>query len=188
MAGRGLRVTGGEFGGRRLRAPARGVRPTGDRVRESLFARLGDLEGARVLDLFAGSGSLGVEALSRGAARVVFVEQAPSAVAVLRANVEALGVGERARVVRSDALRALRRLAGDEPGFDLVLVDPPYETDLAGRALAALSEGALVAPHGTLVVEYGRRHPVAVGPEWQTLDDWAYGETHVMRLARASER
>lgn len=183
MAARGLRVTGGTLGGRRLRAPARGVRPTGDRVRESLFARLGELEGARVLDLYAGSGSLGVEALSRGAVRVVFVEQSAAAVATLRENLEALGVSDAARVMRGDVPRVVRRLDAEEP-FDLVLIDPPYESGEAARALRALAETSVLGAHATVVLEYGRRHPVDVAPGWAMLDDWSYGETSVMRLAR----
>src|SRR5690606_7654715 len=98
-----MRVIAGRWGGRRLRVPSAGVRPTADRVREALFASLGDLAGARVLDLFAGSGALGIEALSRGAAAAVFVERSAAAAAVVRANLEALGAGEAARVLRGEA-------------------------------------------------------------------------------------
>ena len=106
-----MRVTGGELGGRRLRVPASGVRPSADRVRESLFAWLGDLEGVRALDLYAGSGALGIEALSRGAATAVFVDVAAPSLAALRRNLADLGLRERTRVVRGDVVRARRRSA-----------------------------------------------------------------------------
>ena len=120
-----MRVIAGRFGGRRLSAP-RGARtrPTADRVREALFSVLGDLEGARVLDLFAGSGALGIEALSRGAAEATFVDSAPAALRALRENLTALDL--EAEVRRADARGFLRsaRKAGRE--YDLVFLDPPY--------------------------------------------------------------
>jgi 16S rRNA (guanine966-N2)-methyltransferase len=180
--GRGLRVTGGRLGGRRLRAPARGVRPTGDRVREAVFARLGDLEGAAVLDLYAGSGALGVEAASRGAASVVFVERAPATLAVLRANLDALELGDQ-RVIASDAGRAVARLGREGHRFDLVLVDPPWASHEAPRALAALVAAGILAPHALVVVEHGRRHSLPVVRGLVVLDERQYGETLVTRLA-----
>jgi 16S rRNA (guanine966-N2)-methyltransferase len=126
-----MRVIAGEFGGRRLKPPpdAR-VRPTADRVREAWFSILGDaIPGARVLDLFAGSGALGLEALSRGAAHVSFVELSPRSLATLRQNVTALGVADRVTVHRGDALRFVDRVAHRE--FDVALADPPYTTGQA---------------------------------------------------------
>jgi 16S rRNA (guanine966-N2)-methyltransferase len=131
-----LRIIAGEFGGRRLQQPAdRRVRPTGERVREAWLGILGpELEGARVLDLFAGSGALGLEALSRGAAAVEFVELGKASLAAIAANIEALGVEARTRVHRGDALRFVERL---EPGaFDLALADPPWAHDAAARLVA----------------------------------------------------
>ena len=149
-----MRVTGGALGGRRLRAPARGpVRPTADRVREALFARLGGLAGARVLDLYAGSGALGIEALSRGAVSAHFVERAAPVLQVLRANLEALALAQAARVLRGDACSVVRRLARDGTQFDLVLVDPPYASSEASRALRALAESGILAPGAVVVVE-----------------------------------
>lgn len=131
-----LRVVAGEFRGRRLRAPAdERVRPTADRVREAWFSVLGDaVAGARVLDLFAGSGALGIEALSRGAAHATFVELAAPSLRALRANVAALDVAGRVTVRRGDALRFVARL--DRRAFDLAFADPPYTTGQA-EALAA---------------------------------------------------
>lgn len=131
-----MRITGGEFRGRRLVVPrdAR-VRPTGERLREAWMSILqAEIPGARVLDLFAGSGALGLECLSRGAALAEFSELSPGSLVALRANLDALGVGARARVHRGDAMRLAERLP---PGaFDLVLADPPYTIDYAARLVA----------------------------------------------------
>ncbi len=182
MAAGGLRVTGGRLGGRRLRAPRGGLRPSADRVREATFARLGDLEGAVVLDLYAGSGALGVEAISRGAARVVFVERAPRCVSVLRANIEALGLGAVARVVRGDAPRSVERLGRAGRRFDLVLLDPPYASDEAGRALEALVASGVLEKGAMVVLESGRRHSVPQVAGLVPLDERRYGETVITRL------
>jgi 16S rRNA (guanine966-N2)-methyltransferase len=157
-------VVGGRLRGRRLRAvPGRETRPTGDRVREALFAILGDrVEGARVLDLFAGTGALAIEALSRGAASAVLVEQAAPAVAVIRANLDALGLADRARVRRTRAETYLRSQR-DGP-FDLVLLDPPYAAPvgLVAGVLGRLARTAL-APGAVVVVEAAAR---AEAPPW----------------------
>ena len=183
MPARGLRVTGGRLGGRRLRVPGRGVRPTSDRVRESLFARLGDLAGMDVLDLYAGSGVLGVEAFSRGAAAVVFVERSSRVLRVLRENLTELGLEGEARVVAADAPAAVRRLGGEGARFDLVLLDPPYAGDELARALTALAEAELGAAPGTVVVEHARRHPVPLVSGWVELDVRIYGDTQVTQLS-----
>ncbi len=148
-----MRIVGGRLRGQRLRAPTGATRPTTDRTREAIFnlahSRI-DLADARVLDLFAGSGALGLEALSRGAASAVFVEQRGAALATLRANAEALGLAAQCTVRRAEALRFLRR---DEALYDLVLADPPYALD----ALDRLPDLALprLAPGGLLVLEHG---------------------------------
>ncbi len=136
MAGGAVRVVGGEFGGRRLSVPKDSrVRPTADRVREAWMSILGEeLRSARVLDLFAGSGALGLEALSRGAAGATFVELSPASLEALRANIAALGVEERATVHRGDALRFVGGLAAGT--FDVAFADPPYATDAADRLVA----------------------------------------------------
>jgi 16S rRNA (guanine966-N2)-methyltransferase len=134
------RIIAGEFGGRRLKVPAdRRVRPTADRVREAWMSILGHrLLGARVLDLFAGSGALGLEALSRGAASAEFVDIGRASLDAIRANVAALGVADRVLVHQGDAMRYLERL---QPGaFDLVLADPPYSLRLAAGLVARFRE------------------------------------------------
>ncbi|MGD0454873.1 MAG: 16S rRNA (guanine(966)-N(2))-methyltransferase RsmD [Solirubrobacteraceae bacterium] len=169
-----MRVIAGRLGGRRLKAPAgRVTRPTSDRVREAVFAMLGDVEGLRVLDLFAGSGALGIEALSRGAREVVFVERDAGVVKVLNGNLVALGIApEVVEVRRADALDALRGAANRQETYDLVFIDPPY-----GRARPASSASApptadrwgpelsailpsLLSPGARVVVESDRRAPL----------------------------
>jgi len=130
------------------------VRPTSDRVRESVFGIIeGRLAGARVLDLFAGSGALGIESISRGAAAATFVERDPRAIDLVRRNVEALGLGEECRVLRGDALRLL---SGRLPGapFDVVFVDPPYSGGLAERTLHQLGACESLSPSVLVVVEH----------------------------------
>jgi 16S rRNA (guanine966-N2)-methyltransferase len=151
------------------------VRPTTDRVREAVFNALGSLDavaGARVLDLFAGSGALGIEALSRGAGTVVFVEVDRSAHAAVVANLEATGLDATAEVVRADAAQFLRSAPGH---FDLVLLDPPYRTTEWEPLLAALE--AVVTPETVVVVESD--HEVALPPTWRVERRKRYGSTFV---------
>jgi 16S rRNA (guanine(966)-N(2))-methyltransferase RsmD len=157
------RIIAGEHGGRRLAAPpGAGTRPTSDRVREALFSALDAavvLDGARVLDLYAGSGALGLEALSRGAAHALLVEQDPRAVRVIRENVRALGLADRARVVPGRVEQVLGGKPDDGEPYDVVLADPPYPMpgDELSAALAALVDNAWLAPGAFVVVERGTR-------------------------------
>jgi 16S rRNA (guanine966-N2)-methyltransferase len=165
-----VRVIAGSSRGRILRAPVGGsTRPTGDRVRESIFNVLQsiiDLDASHVADLFAGSGAMGIEAISRGAASVVFVESASEALRCIRGNLATLGLEDRARVLREDVARFL-----DRPhAFDLALVDPPYEYD--GW------EGLLTKLGATLAVLESRR-PVQVPAGWQVIKNKRYGGTLV---------
>ncbi len=161
-----MRIIGGTDRGRRLRAPrGLGTRPTADRMRVTLFDVLGpSLAGARVLDLFAGTGAVGIEALSRGAARAVFVERDRAPLRALRANLAALGLGRaRARVVAGDVLAMLPVLAASEEPFDLVFLDPPYAAaGAAERTLAGLLAHGLLAPGGRVVVQHPARGALAV--------------------------
>lgn len=182
MTSTGVRVTGGRLCGRRLRAPSQGARPTSDRVRESLFTRLGDVQGTVVLDLYAGTGVLGVEAASRGAAALVFVERAPRCVAVLKQNLRTLGLEVVSQVVAADATRAIRQLGKRGERFDLVLMDPPYASDEVPRALEALVESGVLVPGAMVVVEHHRRHPVPAAPGLVALDAREYGDTTITRL------
>jgi 16S rRNA (guanine966-N2)-methyltransferase len=157
-----MRVIAGRLGGRRLQSPkgrAR-TRPTSDRVKEALFSMLGGLDGAVVLDLFAGTGALGIEALSRGAERAVFVERDRAAVAAIRANMASLGLdGPRAELRVGDARGALRAAREAHETYDLVFVDPPY--DQAREWASELAEllPAVLGPGARVVVESDRRAP-----------------------------
>jgi 16S rRNA (guanine(966)-N(2))-methyltransferase RsmD len=154
----GIRIIGGQARGRRLAVPrGAGVRPTTGRVREALFAMLGDrVIGARVLDLCAGSGALGLEALSRGAAEVVFVERDHSCQRAIARNLAATGFAERSKVMRRPWARALRELTTEGLRFDVVLFDPPYEDEAASAIVAALAPGELLAPGGVIAGETRR--------------------------------
>jgi 16S rRNA (guanine(966)-N(2))-methyltransferase RsmD len=158
-----VRIIAGALKGRRLETP-RGAttRPTADQVRIALMDTLAPrLPGARMLDLFAGAGGVGLEALSRGAVHVTFVEQDARAAAALRANLEALDVVDLARVRRGDVLREIPALyrAGDR--FDLVFLDPPYDTPLVGETLQALGGGGLLLPEAWVVAQHFTKRPPA---------------------------
>lgn len=178
-----MRITGGTLRSRGLKAPkGAATRPTTDRVREALFGILtsaGAIEGARVLDLYAGTGALALEALSRGAAAALLVESAREALGVLRANVEALGLEDRARVVAGDVAQAMRRL-GEAGPFDLVFADPPWAMVDAGPPVAALADLARrggIAPEGRVVLEHSARTPPPDIDGLVRLDTRRYGDT-----------
>ena len=168
-----MRVVAGEFKGRRLAAP-RGARtrPTADRVREALFSMLGDVAGARVVDLYAGSGALGIEALSRGAASAVFVERDAQAVAAIERNLEPLDV--EASVARADVARWLTHAEGR---FDLVFCDPPY--DVASRLAGPLAERlpGLTADDARIVTESDKRNPLEL--PFPLIVERSYGDTRI---------
>jgi len=170
-----MRVIAGEYGGRRLQTPAGlDTRPTSDRVREALFSILGErVRDARVLDLFAGSGALGIEALSRGAAEATFVDNAPPAIRAIGANLEALGAD--ATVVRAEARRYLGGASRSGRSYDLVFLDPPYRLAASlGRELSA-ALAAVVAPGGAVVTESDRRAPLRIDLPLE--DERRYGDT-----------
>jgi 16S rRNA (guanine966-N2)-methyltransferase len=172
-----VRVVAGRLGGRRLRAPrGRDTRPTSDRVREALFSMLGPLDGARVLDLYAGSGALAIEALSRGAASAALVERDARAVAVIRANLDALELGpEDAIVVHGTADAALRDASRRGDTYDLVLLDPPYRDATAlGRELSRALP-AVLAPNARVVAESDRRAPLDL--DLPVIRERRYGDT-----------
>jgi 16S rRNA (guanine966-N2)-methyltransferase len=161
-----MRIVAGEFRGRHLESPTwEGLRPTSDRLRETLFNILSaSVRGARVLDAYAGTGAVGIEALSRGAAHVTFVEQDPRAVKLIERNLDRVGLGRRSpleagqaghAIIRAGFADAAARLAGEH--FDLVILDPPYAEGGADEALAAAV--ALVGPGAHLVLEHATRHP-----------------------------
>jgi 16S rRNA (guanine(966)-N(2))-methyltransferase RsmD len=174
-----VRVIAGELGGRRLQAPrGRATRPTSDRVREALFAMLGELGGERVLDLFAGSGALGIEALSRGAGEAVFVERDRAALRALAANLDALGLAPpRAQLLRADALAALEGARRRKETYDLIFIDPPYSQarDWGPELTTALAP--VLGPAARVVVESDRRAPLQLGLELER--ERRYGDTSI---------
>jgi 16S rRNA (guanine966-N2)-methyltransferase len=156
------------------------VRPTSDRVREAIFSILGDrVAGAKVLDLFAGTGAMAIEALSRGASEAVIVESSPRAVEVLKANLAAVGA-ERAACLSMDYRKALRHLAARGEKFSLAFLDPPYGKGLVERAAAELARGGVLRPGAVVVAESAARDPRESVPEgWIPAADRRYGDTRI---------
>ncbi|QDY99148.1 16S rRNA (guanine(966)-N(2))-methyltransferase RsmD [Nitratireductor mangrovi] len=184
-----MRIVGGAFRGRPLAAPrSDAIRPTTDRTREALFNvishRYGErLEGARVLDLFAGTGALGLEALSRGAGFCLFIEESAEGRALLRTNIEALGLQGRTKVFRRDATRLGE--AGTIQPFDLVFADPPYGKGFGERAFAAARDGGWLGPGAMLVLEEAASAPFATPEGFTIADERHYGDT-IIRLIETS--
>jgi 16S rRNA (guanine966-N2)-methyltransferase len=165
-----VRITGGALRGRHLQVPKAGVRPTTGKVREAIFSMLGSVEGTRVLDLFCGSGALGIEALSRGAATATLVDTRPGPA---RRNLESLGLGDRAEAVRADAVRFLRR--AEAGSFDLVLCDPPYRlADRLGADLVKLIPPVL-ARGGRVMLESSPERSLELPLRLRT--ERTYGDT-----------
>ncbi|MEM7745754.1 MAG: 16S rRNA (guanine(966)-N(2))-methyltransferase RsmD [Pseudomonadota bacterium] len=187
-----MRIVGGQFKGTRLAAPgAQGggvahLRPTSDRVREALFNLLAhgdypEFEGARVLDLFAGTGALGLEALSRGAARAVFIDEGAAARGLIRRNIDTLGVIGQTKLWRRDATR-LGPCRG-EP-YSLIFADPPYGQDLGTKALISALAGGWIAPDAVVVLEEAASAELDVPEGLAPADDRTYGETRIVIYRR----
>jgi 16S rRNA (guanine966-N2)-methyltransferase len=182
-----LRIVAGTHRGRRIEVPpGDAARPTGDRVRESLFsilesgrAGIPELAGAHVLDAFAGSGALGIEALSRGAGHTTFFDTDRSAIATIEANVDALGLSDRAVIRRADALRPP---APGADACDFVFLDPPYDSGMTQTAAKALTNAGWVAPDGLLAVEMRRGDTFATPPGFERIDGRTYGDTELFLL------
>jgi 16S rRNA (guanine966-N2)-methyltransferase len=178
-----MRIVAGRFKGRPLIAPkSRDIRPTSDRLREAMFDILSHrfpeaLDGARVLDLFAGTGALGLEALSRGAATALFVDSGAEARALIRGNVEALACGGVTRIFRADASRLGKAPMGSP--FGLVFLDPPYGLGLTNPTLKALVAGRWLAEGATIVVEEGAKAELMAPSALTRLDERLYGDTKI---------
>ena len=179
-----MRIVGGQRKGHRLKVPkGRQVRPTPDRVREALFSMLhGRTDEASVLDLYAGSGSLGLEALSRGAQRVVFVERNRAVLSVLQENIAHVATSDSQVEVRTgEVLREIRRLAAAQESFDLVFLDPPYERGLVLPTLELLAGAGILKEDATVVVDHPTREEIeknAIG-RLEFMDRRAYGEVAI---------
>jgi 16S rRNA (guanine966-N2)-methyltransferase len=186
-----VRIVGGEFKGRALTAPdGRHTRPTSDRAREAIFNVLAHadwapaLEGARVMDIFAGSGALGFEAMSRGAAFCLFVETDEAARGAIRDNVETFGLFGTTRVHRRDATQLGQRPGGPSEAFDLVFLDPPYHKGLGEKALAALIAGDWLAENATIVFEHASDEDIFVTDAWEICNAKTYGAARVSFLTQ----
>jgi len=178
-----MRIVAGSHRGRRLEAPAdERIRPTSDRIRESLFNildhKLGGFAGKRVLDGFAGTGALGLEALSRGAASALFIDKDRDALALARRNAASLGLTDKADFRLADITRPPQ----SAQRFDLILLDPPYGHGLAAAALGALAAAGWLAPGATAVVEADRSQPEIIPDGFATLDSRDYGRTRIVLL------
>ncbi|MDP8916267.1 MAG: 16S rRNA (guanine(966)-N(2))-methyltransferase RsmD [Pseudomonadota bacterium] len=187
-----MRIVGGRFRGRALNAPpGANTRPTSDRTREAVFNILEHgawspgLQGRRVIDLFAGSGALGLEALSRGAAFCLFVETDEAARAAIRDNIEALGLFGASRIHRRDATELGARPASAGPAFDLAFLDPPYGRSLGEQALARLAEGGWLASDALAVFERAAAEPDPLLDGFEPLDARTYGAARVHFLRRS---
>ncbi len=191
-----MRLISGRLGGRRLLGPPRETptRPTSDRVREAIFSILGDrVVGADVLDLFAGTGAFGLEALSRGARRATFVERDRRVADVLRRNIEALGLAAQTEVHVADLEPALGRIESTGAQFHLMFADPPYASDEAVRCLTALASSSMLAPGGWVIVEHAARSSFAqtyrgpAGGRLDCLDKRRWGDTAASMFARGPD-
>ena len=186
-----MRLVAGRHRGRRLVAPpGHGTRPTSDRVREALFNLLAHsldwagLAEAHVADIFCGTGAVGLEALSRGAAFATFVDNDPAAIAATRANIETMGEGRRSSVLRNDATGRLRRPA--KP-VDLVYLDPPYREEVAPGVIVHLNRGGWLADGALCVTELHRRAPFEVPEGFEIADDRTYGDTRLLFLRKTAD-
>ncbi len=175
-----MRIIAGEFGGRHLRSPKdEGIRPTIDRVREAVFSIIAPhVSGARVLDLFAGTGAFGLEALSRGAGQAVFVDQSRDALRIIRANIATCGAEDLALVIGAPVRTAVERLAGAGDSFDLIFMDPPYGKGHIERILPHL--GAVARPDALVIGEHHVKDTLPASLEgWSRTDQRRYGDTSI---------
>ena len=183
----GLKIVAGSAKGRRLRGPkTKGIRPAAARVRESLFQILGNLEGQRVLDLFAGTGSMGLEALSRGAESVAFVDPNQAAVSLLFHNLEVTGFKDRVHILKKKAAPAIEFLHKKGLRYDLIFLDPPYDKGFIDGTLKKLKAHPLLAEGGLLLCEHSPREPPTFLSGLEVADVRKYGQTTVTFLKEIS--
>jgi 16S rRNA (guanine966-N2)-methyltransferase len=192
-----MRVTGGTLGGRNLATPRdESVRPTADKVRQAVFNILAHndfgigftLDGARVADIFAGTGALGIEALSRGASYCLFVDDSAESRGLIRENVEAFGLTGVSKIWRRDATSLGPMSAGSGGPFDLVLLDPPYRKNLIEPALKSLHAGGWLSPNAVIVAELAEDEPVSSAEDFAVRDERTYGDTRVAFLTVSPSR
>ncbi len=183
-----VRIIGGEAKGRRLALPKKGeIRPTSDFVREALFNILGRQDGKSWLDIYAGTGAVGLEALSRGAGTAVFIENGKSCCEAIRANIEKCGFGPRAEVLEMTAEQGLRLLSGRGRRFDVIFADPPYSMGLAGAMPGLIERTGISAAGGMLVIQHSLREDLEFDSgAWNAVDNRKYGDTGINILIRAN--
>lgn len=183
-----MRVIAGSAKGRKLHPPPDNrVRPTADRVKEALFSsitsRIGSFEGVNVLDLFSGSGGLGIEALSRGAKNVIFIDAHPDSVALTRKNLELTGFADQATVIKTDALKAIVKISEKSTVFDLILIDPPYaDKDVTTKALDLIISHSLLSGSGVIAVETDNRFELLFPDTLSLANKKVYGDTVIWLL------
>lgn len=181
-----MRITSGLLRNRRFNVPKQEVRPTKERVREAIFSSLGgNCTGLKVLDLFAGAGSLGLEAWSRGAESVTFIEQSSLVLKTLQENIQTLGCDElgKAKSIRADAIRFLGRAFEAFEAFDLIFADPPYDLpDAMAQTLEGIVEHSVLTDGGILVYELRSSDAFEVSSEWELMRDKVYGDTRILML------
>lgn len=164
-----MKITGGQWTGRNIRVP-KGVRPTTARSKEVMFGLIGDrIPNGEVIDLFCGSGALGLEALSRGADHVFFVDRSMRAIHAINSNIEIMGIEEECTVIHGDAFRVLKKLASQGIRTHLIVADPPYHAELAQQILQTVADSGILVTGGWLVVEHGSRETVVGHPSFSLL-------------------
>jgi 16S rRNA (guanine966-N2)-methyltransferase len=179
-----MRIIGGEYKGRRLKSPALGTRPTSGQLREALFNILGDVSGMEMLELFAGTGAVGLEALSRGAAHVTFVEQGRAALKVLRDNIALLSAHNRATLVGKEALATCEKFAHEGRSFDLIFADPPYGKSLGQEVLSLVDSSHLLTDKGLLYIEEGGKGPPLVAENLMLRAERHYGDSTLFEYGK----
>jgi 16S rRNA (guanine966-N2)-methyltransferase len=184
-----LRITAGEFRGRAIRTvPGLAVRPSPAMLREALFNIIGPaISGARFLDLCAGSGAVGIEALSRGAAHATLVDNHPASIAVIRRNLETLGALGRATLLRREAAHAVDELARRGERFDAAFLDPPYDTGTAAACMRAAGLRAIIGARCRLYVQHRRGAALSAAAGWRLADERRFGDTMLTTLAREED-
>ncbi|MFH1873566.1 MAG: 16S rRNA (guanine(966)-N(2))-methyltransferase RsmD [Pseudomonadota bacterium] len=184
-----MRVITGKAKGRKLVAPkSQLVRPALDKIKEAIFSILFDITDLNVLDVFAGSGSIGIEALSRGAAHVTFIDIYQPAIDTIRKNLEICGFSKQATILRSPAINALLRLNKKNLHYDLIFVDPPYLKDLVNPTLSIISESNLLKDHAKIVVEHHPKEPILEQPNLSLVETRLYGQTCISFLENKKPR
>ncbi len=186
-----MRVIAGEFKGRHLKAvPGSNTRPTSDKVKESIFHMLGPFfEGGLCLDLFAGSGSLGIEAVSRGMDKVIFIEKSSVAIRMIHKNVEMLKIESQCEIYRNDAFRALQILSKKNLQFDLIILDPPYDKGLYQKVIDYIAEKDLLQSKGKLYIEHRPEQKISYNIErFERLTEKKYNETISITILQKKSR